>query len=389
MRAFERSRGLRRSPSNGGDGTSGENMRRLRGPDTIFANPVRRSAAPRAVAYAVAIAAAVFAAPAALAKATPVKPNPARVAKPEAVPKPHQVQSRSAPLAQSKTAMLPFQTAPFPYRGAVPGSGQPFFDVVNEEGRRGHTTPYGRLYWEDETYSDDRVLLHIPKGFDIRRPSVIVVFFHGHGATLERDVLRRQRVADQITRSGANAVLIAPQFAVDASDSSAGRFWEPGAFGRFMGEAAQALTKLHGDRRSAVSFASAPVVFVAYSGGYLAAATCATKGGLKKRLRGVVLLDALYGELGKFTSWIENDRSAFFVSAYLGSTRDKNVELAEILASKDIAYDTELDRPLNQGDVTFLSGKSGGEDVSHRSFVTRAWVDNPIEDLLRRLPYRR
>jgi hypothetical protein len=365
-------------------------MRRSADTDTTCAIRARRTVVRAACLSLVALAVATLPASAAPTKGAAVKPNPARVAKPEAVPKPHAVQSRTKPLAEAKTALMPFQTAPFPYRGAVPGSVTPFIDVVSEEGRRGHTTPYGRLYWEDETYSDDRVLLHIPKGFDIRRPSVIVVFFHGHGATLERDVLRRQRVADQISRSGANAVLIAPQFAVDAADSSAGRFWEPGAFGRFMGEATQALAKLHGDRRSAVSFASAPVVFVAYSGGYLAAATCATKGGLKKRLRGVVLLDALYGELGKFTSWIENDRSAFFVSAYLGSTREKNVELASILASKDIAYETELDRPLNQGDVTFLSGKAGGEDVSHRGFVTRAWVDNPIEDLLRRLPeYRR
>lgn len=305
---------------------------------------------------------------------------------PKPVPKPIEVQTRARPLAQARTALVPFQTAPFPYRGTLPGSATPFLDV-NENGRRGHTTPFGRLYWEDETYSDSRVLLHLPTGFDIRRPSVLIVFFHGHGATLERDVLRRQRVAEQVTRSGANAVLIAPQLAVDAADSSAGRFWEPGAFGRFMGEAAEALAKLHGDRKSIRSFAAAPVIFVAYSGGYHAAAHAAINGGLKKRLRGVVLLDALYGDLGKFTSWIENDRSAFFVSSYLGSTREKNVELASILAAKDIGYATELDRPLHQGDVAFLSG---GEDVSHASFVTRAWVENPIEDVLRRLPaYRR
>lgn len=313
----------------------------------------------------------------------------AKAAKPTkaaGVPQPHQVQSRSKPLKEAKTLLSRFQTAPFPYRGAVPGSGKPFLDV-DEEGRRGHTTPFGRRYWEDETYSDNRVLLHIPKGFDIRRPSVMIVFFHGHGATLERDVLRRQRVAEQISRSGANAVLIAPQFAVDAACSSAGRFWEPGAFGRFMGEASDALARMHGDPRSRRSFASAPVVFVAYSGGYLAAASAAVNGGLKKRLRGVVLLDALYGEVGKFTSWIENDRSAFFVSAYLGSTRDKNVELAERLAARNIAYATDLDRPLHQGDVAILAGANG---VSHRSFVTQAWVANPIEDVLRRLPgYRR
>lgn len=312
------------------------------------------------------------------------KTQPARQAERLTVPKPQPVQARAAPLKQSRTALVPFQTAPFPYRGVVPDAGgKPFLDTIGDDGRRGHTTPYGRLYWEDETYSDNRVLLHIPKGFDVRRPSIMIVFFHGHGATLERDVLRRQRVADQISRSGANAVLIAPQLAVDAADSSAGHFSEPGAFGRFMGEAAQALAKLHGDAKSVRTFASAPVIFVAYSGGYLAAASCATKGGINKRLRGVVLLDALYGELGKFTSWIENDRSAFFVSAYLGSTREKNAELADILTARDIDYATELDRPLHQGDIALLSG---GENVSHRSFVTQAWVANPIEDLLRRLP---
>lgn len=336
-----------------------------------------------ATAVAAALLLAAVAAVPAFAKARnaiPQKPAP------EAVPQPHQVQSRTGPLARARTALLPFQTAPFPYHGSVPGSGKPFLDV-NANGRLGHTTPYGRLYWEDETYADNRVLLHIPKGFDIRRPSLMIVFFHGHGATLERDVLRRQQVADQISRSGANAVLIAPQFAVDAADSSAGRFWEPGAFGRFMGEAAERLARLHGDPKSVRTFASAPVIFVAYSGGYLAAASCAVNGGLNKRLRGVVLLDALYGELGKFASWIENDRSAFFVSAYLGSTREKNAQLANILNAKDIDYATELDRPLHQGDVAILSG---GENVTHRSFVTEAWVEHPIEDLLRRLPgYRR
>lgn len=314
------------------------------------------------------------------------KARPAPGVAEKLVPAPHQVQSRAGPLKKARTALIGFETAPFPYRGTVPRTGKPFLEV-DEEGRRSHTTPYGRRYWEDETYSDNRVLLHIPKGFDVRRPSLMIVFFHGHGATLERDVLRRQRVADQISRSGANAVLIAPQFAVDAADSSAGRFWEPGAFGRFMGEAASALAKLHGDPLSRRTFASSPVVFVAYSGGYLAAAACASHGGLNKRLRGVVLLDALYGEVGKFASWIENDPSAFFVSAYLGSTRDKNAELAEILTARDIGYATALDRPLHQGDVAILAG---ADEVSHRSFVTKAWVEHPIEDLLRRLPgYRR
>jgi hypothetical protein len=302
------------------------------------------------------------------------------------VPAPQQVHARSAPLRKSRTELVPFDTAPFPYDGLIAGTDKPFLDV-DEDGRRGHKTPFGRLYWEDETYSDSRVLLHIPKGFDVRKPSVMIVYFHGHGATLRRDVLRRQRLPAQITASGVNAVLVAPQLAVNAADSSAGKFWEPGAFGAFVNEAAQRLAKLHGDPRSARTFASMPIVLVAYSGGYLPAAWCASKGGLKDRVRGVILLDALYGEVDKFASWIARDRTAFFVSTYLDSTEDKNAELERVLSEHAVEFDTALDRRLEPGTVTIFPG---GEHVKHRDLVTHAWVENPVADLLRRMrQYRR
>ena len=293
--------------------------------------------------------------------------------------------SRSTPALSRPSRIRPrssrSRAAPFPYSGNVASSDQPFLNV-EDKGRLGHRTFFGHTYWQDETYSDDRVLLHIPKGFDIRRPSVMIVYFHGHGATLRRDVLYRQRLPAQITASGVNAVLVAPQFASDASDSSAGKFWQPGAFAKFVGEAAQKLAKLHGDQRSVRTFASMPIIMVAYSGGYLPAAWCASKGGLMKRVRGVVLLDALYGELGKFASWISNDRSAFFVSTYLGSTEGKNAEMERVLADNQIDYATWLEPRLVPGTVNIFPG---GQNLTHRDLVTHAWVDYPVADLLRRI----
>ena len=122
-----------------------------------------------------------------------------------------------APLPASKTALVPFDVSPFPYRGEVPEKNRPFLDVVDGD-RHGHASERGGTYWEDQTYSDRRVLLHIPKGFDPRRPALIVVFFHGNEATLARDVRNRQQVPRQVAESGLNAVLVAPQFAVDALD---------------------------------------------------------------------------------------------------------------------------------------------------------------------------
>ncbi len=45
--------------------------------------------------------------------------------------------------------------------------------------------------------------------------------------------------------------------------SSAGNFWKPGVFGRFIGEAGQKLARMHGDRKSLRTFASMPIVVVA------------------------------------------------------------------------------------------------------------------------------
>jgi hypothetical protein len=297
------------------------------------------------------------------------------------VPAPHLVQVRSGPLPRARSKLVEFETAPFPYDGLVPRTNRPFLDVV-ENGRRGHRTGGGHVYWADETYSDRQVLLHLPKGFDVRRPSLLIVFFHGHGAKLADDVYLRQQVPAQLSSSGVNAALVAPQLAFNAADSSAGKFWEPGAFARFLGEAAQHLARLHGDPRSVRSFASMPVVIVAYSGGYVATAWSVHHGGLGKRLQGVVLFDALYGELDTFADWVTKQSSAFFVSTYTRSTETRNVQLQKVLAERHVPFTTALEPKLLPGNVAFLPAP---KDADHRGFLTYAWIDDPLRDLLARL----
>ena len=127
------------------------------------------------------------------------------------------IPSRIPSDAGALTSLVHFETAPFPYHGIVPNSGEPFLNA-GTEGRCGHVNYNGNVLWESQTFSDDRVLLHIPPGFDPQRPAVMVVFFHGHGANLAQDVYDRQQVPAQITAAGVNAVLVAPQFAVNAAD---------------------------------------------------------------------------------------------------------------------------------------------------------------------------
>src|SRR5262249_35799089 len=162
-----------------------------------------------------------------------------------------------------RSALIPFDVSPFPYDGALPDTALPFFDVMDGlSGRRGHTTTRGDVLWEPDAYRDRRVLLHVPASFDPARPALIVVYFHGHGATIERDVVNRQQVPRQVAESGLNAVLVAPQFALDAADSSSGNFWQAGVFARFLDEAAGRLAHLAGEPRLAEVFRAARVVLV-------------------------------------------------------------------------------------------------------------------------------
>ena len=127
-----------------------------------------------------------------------------------------------------------------------------------------------------------------------------------------------------------------------------------------------------------------PIIIVAYSGGYLSAATSLERGGLKGRVRGVVLLDALYGELGGFANWISHNRSGFFVSSWTRSTQRRNAELEEMLSGRDVTFRRGALKTANlNGSVVFLPGEDG---IRHRDFVNHAWADKPIRDILVRLP---
>ena len=282
------------------------------------------------------------------------------------------------PPREDLTTLVSMKSSAFPYFGNNPASDTPFLNISKGD-RRGHRSYSGRVLWQDETYNDSRVLVHVPEHFDVHKPGVIVVFFHGNGATLERDVRDRQLVPQQITDSGANAILLAPQMAVDAADSSAGKFWQPGGLKRFMEESANHLARITGDPNSARAFANMPIVIVGYSGGFLPTAWSLEVGGISDRVRGVVLLDAVYGEMDKFASWIESHRSGFFVSSYTHYTARRDRELMGMLRQKGISVSEDMDAPLRPGSVVFVET---GDGITHRDYVNRAWTQYPLKDVL-------
>ena len=66
------------------------------------------------------------------------------------------------------TTLVSMKSSAFPYFGNNPRSEAPFLNISKGD-RKGHRSYGGRVYWQDETYSDNRVLLHVPETFDARK----------------------------------------------------------------------------------------------------------------------------------------------------------------------------------------------------------------------------
>ncbi|MFO1085320.1 MAG: alpha/beta hydrolase [Reyranellaceae bacterium] len=309
--------------------------------------------------------------------------NTAKQSSKKSAAAPASVPTAMQPLLQARSQLVDFNASAFPYRGFLPGSTKPFLDV-RDGGKRGHTNLRGDVFWETPTYNDRRSLVYLPPGFDAQKPALIVLYLHGQGATLERDVVGRQGVPRQLAESQRNMALVAPQLAVDAADSSAGNFWKPGHFAAYLDESAERLMRLHGDRNAGRQFNMAPVVIVAYSGGYLAAAYALDRGGAGHRIKGVILMDALYGEEEKFAAWIAaRRRQAFLLSAFTESTRDENATLQGLLQKRRVPFGRSLPANLSPGTVAFVS--CGGLEM-HGDFVTNAWRPDPLQHALSKIP---
>ena len=292
---------------------------------------------------------------------------------------------RQAGLPEASTPdLVPFAAAPFPVRAdsIVPEKDETFFGGA-DAGRRFHMSPRGGKYYEDATYADSRSLVVVPPRFDPRRPGALVVFFHGNLATVSRDVVRRQKVVAQVEASGLNTLLVAPQLAVDALDSSPGRFYEPGFLDAYLAEAARHLAERSHGRFDAAFVGTLPVILVAYSGGYLATAFCLhNPSASRERIRGVLLLDALFGEEPKFSQWIQaTHERAVFVSAFSPASAGSNAALAADLTAAEVKVLHALPSALLPGDVVLLPAPG----AVHNDFVTAAWTANPLQALLSRV----
>lgn len=288
--------------------------------------------------------------------------------------------AESAARGGAGTFVEKLDNAPYPYAGDYNDSGAPFFDHIDAKtGERFHTNRYGERISEKDHYTDSRVLFHVPSCFNPEKPFAYVLFFHGINA----DVLRSNRdfrLEDQVDASGKNVILVAPQLARNASDSSPGKFFKMGAFKAFMDEVAGVLPGRLKMQRYSDKFAQAPIILTAFSGGYKSVAFILDRGGLDSRIKGVFLMDALYEDVDKFKAWLpKHAQDTFFVGIYTPGACEKNMkELAAHLTENGIHAQRTWPRKLSNGSVHFAQSS-----VEHIKVPLWGPPKEPLATLLR------
>jgi hypothetical protein len=240
-------------------------------------------------------------------------------------------------------------------------------------------------------YRDDTVHVFVPAHYRWRKEDGIatLVHFHGHNTTAERAMSAHQ-LREQLADSKQNAVLVVPQLAVMAADSSAGKLETPGGLGRLLGEALAVAAREGqaslGDTGFAPGAQLGTVCVSSHSGGFHAAACCLRAGGVD--VRETYLFDALYADVEVFRDWVAGRRGealhrrhklvSYFTEG--GTTEAMNAALRAQLDRLGVVCAHEMQEgDLSRHDLSHAEAVFVRTGLWH-SAVT--WETNALRDVL-------
>jgi D-alanyl-D-alanine carboxypeptidase/D-alanyl-D-alanine-endopeptidase (penicillin-binding protein 4) len=252
--------------------------------------------------------------------------------------------------------VTPFATAPFPH-------------PARAEGHKYHD----EFFSAAEHYSNNTVVLFIPRNFRATEKVDFVVHFHGWRNSVA-GTLDQFKLVQQLSDSGKNAILVVPEGPYMAPDSFGGKLEETNGFKAFMGEA---IEKLRADGAlGQTNFDIGNIILSGHSGGYHVMAAILDHGGLREKIREVWLFDALYGNTENFLGW-QKDENGRLLDIYTdhGGTKDESEKLiatykaegANLFVGEESKTTPEM---LQLNKLIFLHTDMAHDDViaTHKTF---------------------
>ncbi|HEX3850138.1 MAG TPA: hypothetical protein VHW01_04180 [Polyangiaceae bacterium] len=240
-------------------------------------------------------------------------------------------------------------------------------------------------------HGNDTVIVFVPDKYRFRPEEGIsaLVHFHGHNSSAER-AIAAHALREQLVDSRQNAVLVVPQLALFAADSSCGKLAAPGAFARLLGGALSTAARVGrgtlGDSRFPERPRLGRVCVSAHSGGYHAAACSLRHGSVD--VSETYLFDALYAESDVFRDWVlarrgdPTTRRHKLVSYFtVGATTEAlNNGLRAALEQSGVLVSEELrEGELSRRDLSHASAVFVRTEVAHSSVT---WETNALRDVL-------
>lgn len=240
-------------------------------------------------------------------------------------------------------------------------------------------------------HGDDTVIVFVPDKYRFQADEGVsaLVHFHGHNSSAER-AISAHALREQLVDSRQNAILVVPQLALFAADSSCGKLASAGALARLLGGAVSTAARVGrtslGDSRFPERPQLGRVCLSAHSGGYHAAACSLRDGGVD--VSETYLFDALYAESEVFREWVLERRddpattrhklvSYFTVGT---ATETQNQGLRAALERSGVRVSQELrEGALSRRDLSHAGAVFVRTGVAHSSVT---WETNALRDVL-------
>ena len=179
------------------------------------------------------------------------------------------------------------------------------------------------LYEVSAHYQDSSVLLIIPRQLDTAKKIDFIFWFHGWHNNIDTAAVFYDLIK-QFVAAKRNAVLVLSETARNAPDSYGGKLEQPGMFKALLEDVMNEMK-----RKGIVSNATEPgnIVLAGHSGAFRVIAYILQNGQVK--VQEVLLFDALYSQLDKYSEWISATPSNHFVHWFTnqGGGTDKMSEL--------------------------------------------------------------
>jgi predicted esterase len=221
----------------------------------------------------------------------------------------------------------------------------------------------GKTYTASEHYNDSSAYIFVPDYFDKNKPFTYVVYFHGWGNNID-SALVQYKLKEQFYNAQLNAIFIFPEGPKNAPDSYGGKFEKPDTFNYFMKDAEQFLKR----EKLITTKQQANIIYAGHSGAYRVMSYLLLHS--TYNCKGILLFDALYAELEKFSMYLQMHPSCKLIDIYTdngGTIQNSKILMTDMLAWHWPFLSTEEDdvtqSQLKTNRIIFLHSKNKHNDV--------------------------